>query len=121
MLWSRAAVGLLSCASSDSDFLFSPIPRFPLLRSVTLGYYTFAPPCGAFKFGGLLPAGDAVVHATVTPLKAVAAVFTGLHFYLFCNRGYASCRSLTPAYVLSPAGAGSGLVSRLRLRLGASR
>ena len=34
----HVAVGLLSFASADSDFLFSPIPGFPLLRSVTLGY-----------------------------------------------------------------------------------
>ncbi|MDO5471562.1 MAG: hypothetical protein Q4F38_09705, partial [Akkermansia sp.] len=53
----HAAVGLLSFASSDSDFLFSPIPRFPLLRSVTLGYYTFAPHCGAFQFGGAVRRG----------------------------------------------------------------
>ena len=33
--------------------------------------------------------------------------FTGLHYTYSGNRGYASWRSLTPAYVLSPAGAGS--------------
>ncbi|MDO5471318.1 MAG: hypothetical protein Q4F38_08450, partial [Akkermansia sp.] len=57
MTGNRAAVGLLSFASSGSDFLFFIYPKVSLLRSVTLGYYTFAPPCGAFKFGGLSPAG----------------------------------------------------------------
>ena len=57
------------------------------------------------------------MYATVRPRKAVATVSRGFISSYSCNRGYASYRSLTPAYVLSPAGAGSGLGSRLRLRL----
>ena len=57
MTENHTAVGLLSFASSDSDFLFFSYPKVSLLRSFTLGYYTFAPRCGAFPFVGLLPAG----------------------------------------------------------------
>ncbi|MDO5471606.1 MAG: hypothetical protein Q4F38_09930, partial [Akkermansia sp.] len=41
----------LSFASSGSDFLVSIYPKVSLLRSFTLGYYTFAPQSGAFGFG----------------------------------------------------------------------
>ena len=47
------------------------------------------------------------LYTTVRPQKAVAAVSRGSHSTYSGNRGYASWRSLTPAYVLSPAGAGS--------------
>ena len=47
------------------------------------------------------------MYATVRPRKAVATVSRGFISSYSCNRGYASYRSLTPAYVLSPAGAGS--------------
>ena len=57
------------------------------------------------------------LYTTVRPQKAVAAVSRGSHYTYSGNRGYASWRSLTPAYVLSPAGAGSEYGSRLRLRL----
>ena len=49
------------------------------------------------------------MYATVRPRKAVATVSRGFISSYSCNRGYASYRSLTPAYVLSPAGAGSML------------
>ena len=47
------------------------------------------------------------MYATVRPRKAVATVSRGFISSYSCNRGYASYRSLTPAYVLSPAVAGS--------------
>ena len=43
------------------------------------------------------------LYTTVRPQKAVAAVSRGSHYTYSGNRGYASWRSLTPAYVLSPA------------------
>ena len=46
--------------------------------------------------------------------KAVAAVSRGSHYTYSGNRGYASWRSLTPAYVLSPA---ERAQSTVRLRL----
>ena len=51
------------------------------------------------------------MYATVRPRKAVATVSRGFISSYSCNRGYASYRSLTPAYVLSPALAGSMLGS----------
>ena len=46
------------------------------------------------------------MYATVRPRKAVATVSRGFISSYSCNRGYASYRSLTPAYVLSPRRAG---------------
>ncbi len=43
------------------------------------------------------------MYATVSPRKAVATVSRGSFSSYSCNRGYASYRSLTPVYVLSPA------------------
>ena len=54
------------------------------------------------------------MYATVRPRKAVATVSRGFISTYSCNRGYASYRSLTPAYVLSPA---ERAQSTVRLRL----
>ena len=43
------------------------------------------------------------MYSTVSLRKAVATVSRGFISSYSCNRGYASYRSLTPAYVLSPA------------------
>ena len=54
------------------------------------------------------------LYTTVRPQKAVAAVSRGSHSTYSGNRGYASRRSLPPAYVLSPA---ERAQSTVRLRL----
>ena len=56
------------------------------------------------------------LYTTVRPQKAVAAVSRGSHSTYSGNRGYASWRSLTPAYVLSPAERAQSTARRWRAR-----
>ena len=77
---------LLSASSASLRrtliFLFHP-SQGEAAAPLHLGLLYFRPAVRGFQIRRAIARRDAVVHATVSPRKAVAAVFTGLRFYLF--------------------------------------